>query len=58
VVKFLQAEGMSEIKIHRKLAFMARTFPAERKCLWCNKFRDGRTAQNDDAAKQTKDFTH
>jgi hypothetical protein len=33
VIRFLQAGGVSQSKIHRGLVFMVRTFSAESKCL-------------------------
>jgi hypothetical protein len=48
VVRFLQAEGVSESEIHHRCVFTARTFSTERKfLLWYKRFKDGRTALND-----------
>jgi hypothetical protein len=62
VVRFLQAEGVSQSEIHRRLVngYGWKVFSRKEVSVWCNKFRDGRTALNDDTEKhksQTQDLT-
>jgi hypothetical protein len=52
VARFLQSERVNQNEIHRRSVFMDRKSSVERKCLWCSKFRDGRTALSDDPEKQ------
>jgi hypothetical protein len=47
MVRFLKAEELSQIENHRRLVFKTKTFSVERKCLWLNSFKEGRTALND-----------
>jgi histone-lysine N-methyltransferase SETMAR len=45
VVRLLQAEGVSESKIHRRLVsvYGQNLFNRKEPSVWCNKFKDGRT---------------
>jgi hypothetical protein len=53
VVRFLQAEGVSQTKIHRRLVsvYGQNVFSQKEVSVWCNKFEDGRTALIDDPLK-------
>jgi hypothetical protein len=55
VVRFLQAEGVSEREIHRRLVsvYGQNVFIRKELSACCNKFKDRGTARNDDAQKQT-----
>jgi hypothetical protein len=48
VVRFLQAEGVSQSKINHRLAsvYGQIVFSCKEGFLWCNKFTDGRMALN------------
>jgi hypothetical protein len=62
VVRFLQAEGVSQGKIHHRLVsvYGQNIFSQKKMSVWCNKFKNGRTTLNDDPQKQrqTKDLAH
>lgn len=50
VVRFLQAEGVSQSKIHCRLVsvYGQKVFSRKEVSVWCNKFKDGLTALIDD----------
>jgi hypothetical protein len=49
VVRFLQAEGVSQSEIHRRLVsvYGQNVFSQNEVSVWCNKFKDSRLALND-----------
>jgi hypothetical protein len=53
VVRFSQAEGVNQSDIHRRLvsACGQNVFSQREVSVWCNKFKDGRMALNDDPQK-------
>jgi hypothetical protein len=53
VVRFLQAEGVSQSKIHHRLVsvYNQNVFSLKEVSVWYNKFKDGQTALNDDPQK-------
>jgi transposase len=53
VARFLQAEGVSQSEIHRRLVsvYGQNVFSRKEVSVWCNKFKDGRMALNDDPQK-------
>jgi hypothetical protein len=53
-VRFLQGERVSQGEIHRRLVsvYGVNVFSRKGASLWCKKFRDGRTALNDDPEKR------
>jgi hypothetical protein len=55
VVRFLQAEGVSQRKLHREIesVYGDKVFSRKEVSVWCNKFKDGRTALNDDPEKNS-----
>jgi hypothetical protein len=54
VVRFLQAEEVSQSEIYRRLAsvYGQKVFSRKEVFLWCNKFKDGGTALNVEPEKQ------
>jgi hypothetical protein len=55
VVRFFPAEGVSQSEVHRKLV---NVFSRKEVSVWCNNFKDGRAALNDDPEKQRATHTH
>jgi hypothetical protein len=53
VVRFLHVEGVSQSEIHCKLVsvYGQNVFSRKEVAVWCNKFKDGKTALNDDPQK-------
>jgi hypothetical protein len=53
MVRFLQEEGASQGEIHRRLVsvYSQNVFSQMEVPVWCSKFKDGRTALNDDPQK-------
>jgi hypothetical protein len=51
VVTLLEAEGVSQNEIHHRLVSVYSQKVFSQKEVWCNKFKDGQTALNDDAQK-------
>jgi hypothetical protein len=62
VVKFLQAEGVRRSETHRRSESVCdqNVFIRKGVSVWCNRFKNRRTALNDDPEKhgQTKDLAH
>jgi hypothetical protein len=56
------SRGLSQSEIHRRsvIVYGPNVWSREEMSVWCDKFRDGRTALNDDPEKQgqTKDHAH
>jgi transposase len=50
VVRFLHAEGVSQSEIHHRLVsvYGQNVFSRKEVAVWCNKFKHGQTALNDD----------
>jgi hypothetical protein len=55
-VRHLQAGGVSQSEIHRRLVsvYDQNVFSRKEVTVWCNKFKYGRTALNDDPEKHSK----
>jgi hypothetical protein len=54
VVRFLQAKEVSQSEIHCRLVsvYDQNVFNGKKVSVWCQKFKDGLTALNDDPQKQ------
>jgi hypothetical protein len=48
LVRFLQVEGVSQSEIYRRLVSDYAPKVFKKVSVWCDKFKDGRTALNDD----------
>jgi hypothetical protein len=53
VARFLQAERVSQSEIQRRIVsvYGQKVFSRKEVSVWCNKFKDGRTALSDDPQK-------
>jgi hypothetical protein len=60
VFRYLQVERVSESKFHQRLVsvYGQNVFSQKEVSVWCNKFKDGHTALNDDPGKEEGRQSH